>query len=130
MTIKEALYAHLVGTSGLTAIVAERIYPRVSPQIVTPYISFHFIDTLPVHADGADADVEGKQVQVNCWGDDDDPDLTAIQVKAALRDYSGIMGGDGGVTVQRVFYDGERDLYDERGKTAGSAIDFIIWYET
>jgi hypothetical protein len=51
---------------------------------------------------------------------------------AALRDFSGIMGGEGGVTVQRIFYEDSTDLYEpvaDGVRRCGRALDFIIWHE-
>ena len=50
------------------------------------------------------------------------------QIKAALQDYSGVMGGAGGVTVQAVILDDENAGYDAETKQYYTDVDYIIWH--
>ena len=49
-------------------------------------------------------------------------------LKTALQDYSGVMGGAGGVTVQAVILDDEQSYYDPDTKLYSIQMDFIIWH--
>ena len=58
--------------------------------------------------------------------------LSALDVKAqlktALQDYSGIMGGVGGVTVQACILDDEQQNYEKPTQLYIVSLDFIIWH--
>jgi len=129
MTIKEALGTYLQGYAALTALVGTRVYPGAFPQgTAMPAVTFSQISnpTIP-HTGGSDGALQRPRFQITCWGDNyDDPDIVAQVVRTALTDYSGTMGGVGGVDVARVLYDNETDIYNQGLQRDGVALDFII----
>ncbi|MDD5533788.1 MAG: hypothetical protein PHC52_13415 [Syntrophales bacterium] len=131
MTIEAALYTYLSTYAGLIALTNDRIYPGQIPEKRDmPAVSVFLIDDPPIHAGGADATVYQPRFQFTCWGSSyKNACDVATQVKAALRDYSGTMGGEGGVVVQRSFYEGATDIYNEEREREARALDFIIWHE-
>ena len=131
MTIEAALYSYLSTYSGLTALTGTRIYPiMIAQEAVMPAVAYQLVDDLPVHSGGADLIVHAARFQFSCYGTSYlNACAVAAQIKAALQDYSGTMGGAGGVTVQRSFLEMTTDLYDEDMRRCGRACDFIIWHE-
>lgn len=130
MVIEEGLYNHLSNHAGLTALVGTQIYPIVIPQGKTPpMVTFQKINGPRVHAMQQDAGMAYPRFQVSCWG------MTyksakdvAAQVRAALQDFKGTMGGVGGVVVSGVFIEDENDLYEPGTQVYHVALDFIIWH--
>lgn len=132
MTLGEAIYNELAGTSAVTALVGNRIYRKKLPQNTSlPAISIHFINEVPVHAMGNDPSLYHEWFQVSIWVENDLNTAESIKavVLTALRDFSGTLGGDGGVTVQRIFHDGGTQIYEPETKTDHIPIEFEIWYE-
>lgn len=129
MTLEQALYSYLSTYAGLTALVSTRIYPVTMPQGVTyPAVTYTRISAPRIHAMGRDTGLASPRVQVDCWGSSySSVKGVAAQVRAALQDFSGLMGGAGGVTVQRAFIEGDRDLYESDTQTHRTSMDFIIW---
>ncbi len=130
MELREALYTYLSGYAGLNALVGDRIYPIVLPQkAVMPAVTYQKISEPQVHVSGADSGPYCPRYQFSCWGTTyDEACDVAVQVRTALRDYTGVMGGAGGVTVQRSFLEDANDLFNEQTERCGVALDFIIWH--
>lgn len=139
MTIEAALYSYLSTYAGLTNLISTRIYPPDKIQLVptdppTAYVAYQLIDDIPVHSGIADIKLHAARWQFSCYGGGTSRYTNACavntQVKAALQDYSGTMGGSGGVVVQRSFLEMTTDLFDNNGiLIIGRASDFIIWHE-
>jgi hypothetical protein len=134
MTIEAALYSYLSTHTGLSNLIGTRIYPVMIAQgAAMPAVSYQLIDDLPVHSGTADLIVHAARFQFSCFGGGTSGYTSACavaaQVKSALQDYSGTMGGSGGVKVQRSFLEMSTDLFDETFLRCGRAVDFIIWHE-
>jgi hypothetical protein len=133
MNLYTALGHRLSNYSGLSALVGARIYAIKLPQNVTyPAVTFQVISGLPrTHLMGSDDSLAAPRVQVSAW-DTSLTDATAVadQIKAALQDFTGTMGGDGGITVQRIFLESEQILiFDPEVDVIQIAQDFLIWRE-
>ncbi len=134
MTIEKALYTYLSTHAGLSTLIGTRIYPMmIAQEAAMPAVAYQLIDDLPVHSGIADLIVHAARFQFSCWGGGTsgytNACAVAVQVKSALQDFSGVMGGAGGVTVQRSFLEMTTDLFDENLVRCGRAVDFIIWHE-
>lgn len=133
MNLYTALRHRLANYSGLSALVGTRVYAVKLPQNVTyPAVTYQIVGGLPrTHLMGGDDALAAPRVQVSAW----DTSLTdaisvADQIKAALQDYSGTMGGDAGITVQHIFLESEQiDIYDSEAEVHNVAQDFLIWRE-
>lgn len=130
MHIEEAIYSYLSTYAGLTALTSTRIYPGALPQKCTlPAIVYSRISTPRVHTMGNDPGLASPKFQFDIWAE---TLLSALGVKAqlkkALQDYSGTMGGAGGVTVQAILLDDERQDYEPETKLHNIQMDFIIWH--
>ena len=130
MFIEEAIYSYLSGHAGLTALTGTRIYPLVMPQnTILPAVTFSKVSGPRVHAMQKDTSTAYPRFQVSCWGSAyKQAKEVAAQVRAALQDYKGTMGGAGGVAVGGVFLEDENDLYEPGTQVYHVALDFIIWH--
>lgn len=137
MTIDEAVFAYLSTYSGLTALVGKRIYPDDLPQNPTyPAVTFiqvseDEIDTLHQPA----STMIGATYQFDCWATTRvGAKAVARQIRAAWKNYSGITGGVGGVTVSAVeIVNGDMDnsYRDSDGKLIAyvTTREHKIWYQ-
>jgi len=131
MLIEQALMTKL-GTD-LVAQLSTRIYFVKAPQNVTaPYLTFQKVSAVRGHAhDGPDGSVESRfQFNVFAATYKECKD-TMEALRASLDGFTGVMGGAGGVTVGRCFYDMETDLWEEEvapGGLYGIAADYLILY--
>lgn len=136
MELGEALYSQLSGTSDLTDLVSTRIYPSVAAQCASlPYVIFFQISNMGHHAMNSDPNIQSPRWQVSTWSETySNARAIAKEVKASLQDYTGTMGGAGGVDVQRIFFENEIDYTDVNPETKEIthhiAQDYIIWHST
>ena len=130
MLIEEAIYSYLSGHAGLIALVGTRIYPLVMPQnTILSAVTFSKVSGPRVHAMQQDAGLAYPRFQVSCWGATyKSAKDVAAQVRAALQDFKGTMGGVGGVAVSGVFIQDENDLYEPGTQVYHVALDFTIWH--
>jgi len=132
MELNEALYSYLSTYSGLTALVGDRIHPAIDvpPDAPLPFITYQEIDNPQIHTSGTDDGPYRPRYQFNCWGRTYNESCTiAVQMRAALKDKTGQIGGESGVTLQRAFLEDENELLDATTKLKAKALDFIIWHE-
>ena len=132
MNLYTALGYRLSNYSNLTALTSTRIYATQLPQSVSyPAVTFQVISGMREHIMVSDDNLVASRVQVSAWDTSITDALSvADQIRAALKDYSGSMGGGGGVTVQRIFLEsGPADVYDEETEVHNVVQDFIVWWE-
>ncbi|MCK9600682.1 MAG: DUF3168 domain-containing protein [Sphaerochaeta sp.] len=138
MNIEQALYSYLSGYSGLTAIVGYRIYPVIRPKDSSlPAVVFQKISDSPFHTLEKDPSFTRSRFQFTGWAKDIDGGASgyaqckdiAAQLKAALRDYSGTMGGVGGVNVSGALLENESDGYEDSTDEYRCDLDFFIFHE-
>jgi hypothetical protein len=132
MTIDEALYTYLSTYAGLISLLSTRVYPEVLPQnVIYPAIVYQQIDGDRVHVMGNDSNLANTEWQLTCWGDTiTSARAIAAQLRAALQNYSGTMGGAGGVTVQRVYIQpGEASGQDAGTLRFYVRQSYLIWHE-
>jgi uncharacterized membrane protein YdfJ with MMPL/SSD domain len=83
-----------------------------------------------VHAFQQDTGMTSKMMQISSWGASlSSAKAVAAQVRAALQNFSGTMGGIGGVTVNAVLIESEMDDYDEASKSYVVHQEYEIWYQ-
>lgn len=132
MELEVALYTYLSTHAGLIALTSTRIYPDDLPQSPTyPAVVFNMISGPRVHAMGSDPGLTYPRYEFTCWGSTKaSARAVALQVIAALQDYTGTMGGAGGVTIQRIFLEDESDgEADPMLNRYSRIVEFIIWVE-
>ena len=129
--LEEALVAYLKSCSGLSSLISSRIYPLTVPQDSTlPAASYQVISTDREPAFVQDTESASKMVQISSWATTlKKAKETAEQVRLALQNYSGMMGGDNGVQVEAVLIENELDNYDEPSKSYVVHQEYQIWYQ-
>lgn len=125
MNIDEAMSIHVV--TNITK-VSGRVFMLVAPDTAKmPYIVLQRISNPPTHAMGTDPAIFQPRVQLTVW-DDDYPGVQTVvaDVITYFKDYTGTMGGTGGVAVQRVFFEGSTPVFED--KQYGERMEFTVWY--
>ena len=135
MIIRIALYNALSGDSDLTGITGTRIYWVKMPQgTIYPAVTF---ETLPtsgrVHLMGTDSALAMETLRVTEWGEADDftnMDSAAGYIKTLLQDFTGTLGGGGGLEVERIFLETNQPTMFNAGVGVYQIVqDFTIWYQ-
>jgi hypothetical protein len=125
-----ALYNYLSTYAGLTALIGTRIYPVLEPQNVKyPALVFQQISGPRVHAMGDDPGITYPRYQFTAWAEKHTEAVAvAKQVRLAFENYSGTMGGEGGVTIYHAEVDNQFSDHNEQTNKYCSIVDVIIWH--
>lgn len=129
MRLEQALYNHLSTNPGLVAVAGDRIYPLKRPQGCTyPLVTFFRVSGPRQRTFGAST---GKpRFQVTCWAKSyAETKAVADAVIAAMDNFSGPLGGPGGVPVQAIQLDNETDDGEPDTGIYATFLDFFIWHE-
>jgi len=131
MEFNDALFSYLSIYPGLTALVGDRIYPDILPQkAITPAIAMQLISRVRVHLFQQDSDLPRSRYQFSIYAlSRAISKAVAKQLRLALQNYNGVMGGPGGVTVNAVELDSEIDDYEPNTELYSTKMDFLIWHE-
>jgi hypothetical protein len=124
LEIDVAIITYLLTYSGLTALVSSRIFVAgaVPENVTFPYVSFFLVHGEDDECFITQSGFAEDTFQFTSAGlTKIDSINVAKQVRLALNDYSGIMGGTGGVNVQAILHDGRRDASYKR---ADGAVEF------
>lgn len=131
-----ALRARLLGDSAIAAIISTRIYPGKMPQgVVDTSIVYNRVSGLGDVHSGGPSGLARPRFQVDCWSASADTAAALAQlVKDRLDGFSGAVAWDdsspgNSITVQGVFFDTERDAYDDAIKMYGVSQDYLVWLE-
>lgn len=124
MLIEEALYSHLSGYAGLVTMLADRVYPLKMPEgCALPAVVYQTISVQRI----INTDMVAARLQLSSWGwTVIESKQVAVQVRAAMKLFKGLIGGTGGVNVEISYFDNESD--DESGGAYRTLTDFIVWY--
>lgn len=128
MSVEKAIKALLDADSGVGAECGDRIYPSLLPEDETlPAISYFRVSTVRDPKMGADSIVVQSRIQVDCHASSYSgaKDLRDA-VRSAVQRYSGTSGG---VVVQQIFIEGERDDFEPKNKTHTVSLDLRVFYE-
>lgn len=124
----------LLGSSGLTALVGQRITWATRPQAhALPAIVLHKIDGAPVYSDEGESGLFSARVQIDAWAS------TYAAARGVARQVMAVLSGYGpadpvtGIEFQGVFAEDESDSFEEA--TGGVRLyrvrgDFIVWSAT
>jgi hypothetical protein len=132
-----ALFAFLVADAAIAAAVPAgsgqyHVYPNKLPQGEKPAksIVYQEISQLGDHHNEGASGLARSRLQITGWGTSPaNAREVALLVKARLDGYRGAMGSGGSaVSVKGVFFQDQRDLYDDDLKLDGKQADYFIWY--
>lgn len=111
MLIHEALERHL---SQYVTEVNSRVYAEMAPsKTPTPFITYTRVGTQYHHQFGRDSGFNTSHIQVDVYAvTAKEAQAIAVTMRKAVIDFSGIMGGDGGVYIGSVILEDESDGFD------------------
>jgi Protein of unknown function (DUF3168) len=130
--MEKGLTTKLLATSGVTALVSDRVYPGRRPQASPlPAITLSTISGGPVYTNDGETGLATARVQIDCWGSTwTSAKEVARAVTAAL---SAFFGESDGTTFQYVLLDSEREFSEGGSNNAEYLyrrdLDFTVWYE-
>jgi hypothetical protein len=131
--MEEALIALLIGDGGLAALVGARVHGGSRPQgSGLPAVVIARIGGAPLYSDEGEVGLDQARMQVDCWGESyASAKLTARAVRRVLSGFEGTVGG---ITIQFIMLDAERDFREGGANSAEylfrTTLDFLIWTET
>jgi hypothetical protein len=131
LIIEKAIENHLKSHSGLNALIVNRIFPdeEEATNKVYPVIIYQLISGVDDHALGTDPDSTEERWQFTIKANSaDSRAAVSKQLKAAFKDFSGVMGGVGGITIQSVLQVNRVDQYYETGIYL-RMVDFMFIYD-
>lgn len=105
MDINQALFTYLSGYAGLSALVSNRIYPDILPQGMSDAaVAYQLIDEDEVDTfhQPASTMITGRYQFDSYAPTRAGANAISDQIRAAFKNYSGVTGGAGGVTVNAV----------------------------
>lgn len=135
--LRVGLRAYLLDDSTISAAVGGvRVYPIKLPQgqTLTSIVHTRISGQGDHHMEGPSGLNRGR-VQIDCWSTSADAaDLLARQVKERIDGYRGsILWGDDSpeeaIVVQGIFFESEREDFDDVAQMYRSSKDYIVWYE-
>jgi len=136
LELGEAIARYLMGYAGLIALVGDRIYPDELPQNPEyPAVTFtqsgeDEVETFTTPT----TTMIGATYQFDCWASSRAGAVAvAKQLRKAWKNYSGVTGGTGGVTVNAVRKINRitNHYTDGDGRTIAyvETIEFEIWHQ-
>lgn len=125
--IGAALRSILVADSGLTALTGSKVFPLIVPQGQSyPALAYQVVSDTPIRCKapiGTTADE--YRFQVSAYASTYLlMEQIAKAVRLALDNYQGESEEE---TVLRVYFDGQRDLYEEEPRLFHRAMDFRVF---
>lgn len=132
--VRLGLRAYLLDDANIAAIVGTRVYPVILPQgVTTSSIVYKRISNIgDWHMQGPSG-IGRPRIQIDCWSQDADVAANlGLLVKQRLDGYRGTMlwGEDSpeeGIIIQGIFFDQDRDLYENELKMFAVSSDFLVW---
>jgi enamine deaminase RidA (YjgF/YER057c/UK114 family) len=135
MELNDALYSYLSGYSGLTALVSSRIYPdKLSDRCTLPAVTYQLISEEETEAfRQPSTSLLSAVYSITVWASTRAAaNMVSKQLRKAFKNYSGTMGGTGGVPVSAVLKVAritDVDLTREGAVIAYKDVqDFEFWY--
>lgn len=135
--IRVGLRAYLLGESAIsTAVGGDRIFPVVLKQgEKRASIVYSRISGLGDHHMQGASGLARPRIQIDCWAPKaDDAVSLANLVKERIDGFRGSMlWGDNSpaeaIVVQGIFFESEREDYDDAAKLYRVSRDYFVWYE-
>jgi hypothetical protein len=131
LEIEEAINAYLLTEPGLTALIGNRIYPdEAEDGAVLPYVVYKDVDDIKNHTLEGQLPDENPVKQWTVYATTKkEAKAVARQIKAALKDYSGILSG---IPVQHIMLLNELSdiaVISEDKRAYYTLLEFEISYE-
>lgn len=123
--IEDALYSHLSGHAGLTALVSARIYPMVLPQNPSyPAVTYKKISGPRETSKAGPSGTVRARMQIDCWAESyAAAKQVAKQVRLAMATFSGLIAD---VTINKTTQQNDLDVYEPEDSVYHDSLDFIV----
>jgi hypothetical protein len=130
--VRAALRALMLSDPAInSAVGGNRIYPTILPQGVTaPSIVLQRISGFTDVANDGPTGLDRPRFQIAAWAQGVDSAAQLIElVKAKINGFTGpVTYGTSTLIFRGIFFDIERDSYDDISKLFSSEQDYLIWY--
>ena len=128
--IDVALVKYLEANPGLTALLAERIYPEPLPQpvggVTLPAITYTRVSGIPRVAHDGDAGLFSPLYQLKVWSSTkSEARAIMLLMRKALSGYAGLMGD---LMIQASFVKADRDLTDPDTGLFTPVMEVELWH--
>ena len=135
LNIRKSIHSAIAGYGDLVSIIGTRIYWMKMPQgVAYPAVTFETLPTAGrVRLMGTDSALAMETLRVAVWGKAGnlvDMETATGHIKTLLQDHMGVLGGPGGIEVERIF------LRTNHPTTYSAGVDvyeisqyFDIWYQ-
>lgn len=134
--IRPGLRAYLLGDAAITALVGTRVYPVIAPQgQINSHLVYHMISNQGDRHMQGPSGLSRPRIQIDCWSQSfDQASVLGLEVKERLEGFRGLMpwgtnSPQQSVEVKGVFFDSERDDFDNDVKLFMISHDYIVWFE-
>lgn len=132
--IRSALRGYLLADAGIAALVGARVYPSKMPQGNTQdCIVYQRVSNSGYHHMTGPMGLARPRLQIDCWSRSSDrANALANLVKERIDGFKGSLDYDAStppnqLQVRGIFFDTERDLYDEDSELYGVSRDYFVW---
>lgn len=124
MTLEEALRAHLIAHSGLSALVGSRVYPVQVPQNVTlPAMSYQRISTAPTQH--RNQPVHGRvRMQLDGWASNY---AAAVELRTQMRAAMETFQRGSAPRVDAALLQDDRDLREPDSDRWRVSMDYFLF---
>ena len=136
MTLRQALYNKIITQHTIIDLLhsTTNVYHVKMPDNVQyPAISYQIMPGgWRVHTMGSDSGPVGTEVLISCWGKTaEDVENVAAAVRTEIADFSGTMGGVGGISVERIFIESSIEVeYQDTAKVFVAHLSILVdWTE-
>jgi hypothetical protein len=127
--IEKAIENHIKAN---VSLVVNRVYPEEEPEINKDYpvIIYQLISGVDDHSLGIDSDSTEERWQFTIKAKTPGSrSAVAKQLKAAFKDFSGLLGGANGKLIQTVLQVGRQNFRDDETKIFLRMEDFMFIYD-
>ncbi len=131
MNYEQALVTKLEATTAITNLVGTRMYPNIIPQeVALPALAYQRIsgDRSQFHDGSTFWKTARVQITVRAATYASAKEVIHA-VETTLAGFSGVMGGDGGVTVFETNVENELDGYDQAAGHSTVRLDITALYK-
>ena len=124
MTFRSDLFEYLDADTGLTTVVASKIYPHLAPtDVALPYITYQQIANPSEHHTAAAAAIARPTIQFDCWANSDvELESVTEALRNALDGFQHTNIGSGPTDVKAVFVESQFDDIEEPSDGSEKAV--------
>ena len=134
--VRKAIYSRLTDDAAIIAVAGSRVYPvRLKQGEKRASIVYQRISAVGDMTMQGPVSLAQTRFQIDCWSDSaDEATSLANLVKESLNGFQGQIGVGGNspvdrVRIQGIFFDSEREFYDDSNGMFRVSRDYIVWHD-